>query len=293
MSFAGLDHVVLAVSDLERDSRALGAALGLVVEPGGAHANWGTANAIARFGVSYLEVLGVRDLERARSGPAGARVLEALAEGPGWLGFALGTDDLDRTAAALEARGVKTAGIQAGSRARPDGTSLQWRTLALDPALWGGVWPFVIQHETPPEVRSAWAPPGGHPLGARGVKALGVAVESLDRWAPEYEKLFGVPSVRDRFEYVAADRASWKLPDGCIVRLMAPRERGKGPLADHLRRRGESLFVVGFGVSNLNDAVAEWARRGTGVSAVQAGPSAFTTDLSQTLGAAFAVVQSR
>ncbi len=293
MSFTGLDHVVIGVPNLETDGRALGERLGLVVEPGSEHANWGTANAIARFGRSYLEILGVRDAERARQEPVGRRVLESLQEGPGWLGFALATDDVGRTEAELAGRGLRIAFVEPGSRRTPDGTELRWRNLALDATLWGGALPFVIQHETPAEVHASRAPAAGHPLGARGVKALGVAVEDLERWVPTYAKLFGREPVRDRFRYVSAVRASWKLPDGCIVRLMAPECEGEGPVADHLRRRGESLFVVGFGVANVESAAAEWVRRGMSVSAVQPGPSAFTTDRSQTLGAAFAVVQTR
>ncbi len=58
-----LDHVVLAVADLEAAVERF-RTLGFSVMRGGEHPGFGTENAIIRFGLDYLELLHVRDARR-------------------------------------------------------------------------------------------------------------------------------------------------------------------------------------------------------------------------------------
>src|SRR5512133_2707583 len=93
----GLDHVVIAVADLEEAMGRVRNALGLEVSPGGDHPGVGTQNAIVRFGADYMELISVRDREEAGHSPRSRLVMEQLERhGPGLLGFALAADQLDR-----------------------------------------------------------------------------------------------------------------------------------------------------------------------------------------------------
>ena len=289
MALIGIDHVVLAVDDLEGSARALGAALGIEVHAGGAHPGWGTHNAIAWLGDGYLELITVADADQAGQVPQGRRLIESLRRGTGWLGYALAVDDLDRTLDDLRARGVSVGPPTEGRRLRPDGAELRWRLAGLDPELWGGTLPFLIQHDTPLAVRRASA---DHALAAGSCKALGVAVRRLEDHVPAYEALFGDRARYDHFSYVRSKRASWKLPDGAIVRLMAPDEPGVGPAAAHLESRGEGLFVVGYAVPDVDAAIHDLRGRGTTVSDPQPGRAAFV-EPAATLGARFALVETR
>jgi 4-hydroxyphenylpyruvate dioxygenase-like putative hemolysin len=287
----GLDHVILAVPDLAAASTELGEKLGLSVQPGGSHPGWGTHNAIVRFGVIYLELIAVNDRELARRRPRGERMLQAVATGPGWSGYALGAADAEAAAAAILARGLNVQPPEPGRRTRPDGVELRWRSANLDDGMWGGSLPFIIQHETPAETRASWTPAAGHPLGAIGIKALGVAVDNLAESIPTYTALLGGEPSRDRLEYAQAERATWRLMDGTVLRLMAPETAGQGVVAEHLSKRGPSLFIVGLAVRDLGRAIDYLAARRLDVSEPYEGRTVFLRQ--PVLGAAFALIESK
>src|SRR5574340_1706231 len=77
--FIGIDHVFVAVPDLDTAAEALEGRLGLQVGPGGRHEAWGTVNRLVWFGDSYLELVAVQDHERAAASWFGQAVLERLA----------------------------------------------------------------------------------------------------------------------------------------------------------------------------------------------------------------------
>jgi len=59
-----LDHVLLAVADLEAAGREIEAWYGLTSIEGGRHPGWGTANRIVPLGETYLELITVVDESR-------------------------------------------------------------------------------------------------------------------------------------------------------------------------------------------------------------------------------------
>jgi len=116
-----IDHVVLAVRDLERSAQRLWDEHGLRFVPGGRHPQWGTANMIAPLGSSYLELLGVVDPEVGARAMLGRTLTALSADGDRWFSVCLADDRLEETAARL---GLT---IEPGSRMRPDGTEVRWR----------------------------------------------------------------------------------------------------------------------------------------------------------------------
>jgi len=60
-----IDHVVMAVRDLDDAGDRLLRDHGLASVPGGRHARWGTANRIVPLGEDYIELIGVVDGEQA------------------------------------------------------------------------------------------------------------------------------------------------------------------------------------------------------------------------------------
>src|SRR5436190_1349123 len=113
-----IDHAVLGVRDLEVAGRRLQEQFGLGSVVGGAHAGWGTGNRIVPLGRDYIELMAVVDEDQASGSPVGRAVRERVAEGDRWLCWCVATDDLDGTAARLD------LAVDAGSRLRPDGTTL-------------------------------------------------------------------------------------------------------------------------------------------------------------------------
>jgi Glyoxalase-like domain len=132
-----LDHVLIAVSDLEAAAREVEQRHGLVSVEGGRHEGLGTANAIVPLGGTYLELVAVVDeAEAARSG-FGSWV--AAGELPRLLGWCVRTDDLDSVAGRLDLT------IADGARARPDGTVLRWRMAGLERSAEEPSLPFFIE----------------------------------------------------------------------------------------------------------------------------------------------------
>lgn len=144
----GIDHLVIACTDLDAAAEELREQLGLEVTAGGRHPDAGTRNRIAWLADgSYLELIGVEDREAAAGTKVGAAVLRALDDhGGGLVTFALAADELDLTLLGLQAAGSSLSEPVHGSRRRDDGELVTWSVSFPSADLGPGTVPFVIQH---------------------------------------------------------------------------------------------------------------------------------------------------
>jgi hypothetical protein len=131
-----LDHVLIAVDDLEAAAKEVEQRHGLASVEGGRHQGLGTANRIVPLGETYLELVAVVDEAEAASG-FGSWVARGLR--PRLLGWCARTDDLDAVAEQLDLT------IADGSRAHPDGTILTWRMAGLERSAEEPSLPFFIE----------------------------------------------------------------------------------------------------------------------------------------------------
>ncbi len=165
-----IDHVVVAVEDLDAAAVRWREGFGLDSIEGGVHPAWGTGNRIVPLGATYVELIAVVDPVTAATTGLGRRVGEAAARGGGPLVWCLGTDDITGVAGRL---GLAVSG---GSRRRPDGVELRWRSAGLEAALLESWRPFFISWEVAPE-----AHPGRgiveHRVGSPGIGWVEVACE--------------------------------------------------------------------------------------------------------------------
>ena len=132
-----LDHVLIAVADLDAAARQVEARFGLASVEGGRHQGLGTANRIVPLGETYLELVAVVDDAEAEASGFGSWVTGG--DLPRLLGWCVRTDDLDEVADRL---GLTIAD---GSRARPDGTVLNWRMAGLELSAEEPSLPFFIE----------------------------------------------------------------------------------------------------------------------------------------------------
>jgi glyoxalase-like protein len=172
-----VDHVVYAVTDLDRAGARFLEDVGLGSVAGGRHAGWGTANRIVPLGDAYLELITVEDETVASRSPFGASVLRAVSDGDGWLTWAVRDDRLDATAARL---GLT---IGAGERTRPDGGILRWRNAGVDDPTRSAELPFFIAWERP-EAMHPGHMPVEHPSHADGIAWIELRGDptAFDRW---------------------------------------------------------------------------------------------------------------
>jgi hypothetical protein len=172
-----LDHVLIAVPDLDAAGAALEARFGLPSAVGGRHPGFGTANRIVPLGSAYLELVAVADPERAAASAFGRWVASAPPSRP--MGWAVRTGDLDAVARRL---GLD---VVPGSRVAADGTLLEWRMAGLDAAAAEPFLPFFIQWGRGTPFPGGGDGPGIERLVVRGDAArlrgwLGAAALSVD-----------------------------------------------------------------------------------------------------------------
>jgi hypothetical protein len=140
------DHAIYAVRDFESAARRFREAFGLAAVPGGRHAGWGTANWIVPLGSSYLELIGIIDEQEADRSILGRHLRSVLEQREGWIGWCVRPDRFDETVARVGLTPTE------GSRVKPDGATLRWRT--ADPAVTMAdpSRPFFIQWLIPDEL---------------------------------------------------------------------------------------------------------------------------------------------
>lgn len=132
-----LDHILVAVDNLDAAARQVEERYGLASVEGGRHQGLGTANRIVPLGKTYLELVAVVDDAEAAGSGFGSWV--AGGNLPRLLGWCVRTDTLDGVADQL---GLKIAD---GARARPDGTVVRWRMAGLERSAAEPSLPFFIE----------------------------------------------------------------------------------------------------------------------------------------------------
>ena len=133
-----IDHIVIGVRDLDVAAAQFGDRYGLTTIEGGRHPGWGTANRLVPLGAAYLELVTVVDQAEASNSDFG-RWVSTMLEGNSRFGWAVRTDDLDRTASRL---GLEVA---QGSRRSQGGEMLHWRIAGVAKAARDSSLPFFIQ----------------------------------------------------------------------------------------------------------------------------------------------------
>lgn len=170
---ADLDHILLGASDLDTGIKWFEKRSGVRAVAGGVHPGRGTRNALLALGTRrYLEII-APDPEQAGT-PASkeywAARLTSLQE-PRLIGWAAHTSDLAAIARSAAAASIATDEQRDGSRARPDGKVLRWKSLGLKNDR-DGLLPFFIE----------WSRDTVHPSqdAPSGCKLLSFIAESPD-----------------------------------------------------------------------------------------------------------------
>jgi Glyoxalase-like domain len=151
-----LDHILLGCSDLDRGIDSVEKHTGVRAAFGGVHPGRGTRNALLSLGEKhYLEIIA---LDPQQSGAPDHYGLAKLTE-PRLVGWAAHPGDLNAFAIRLRNAGLAFEGPTPGSRRRPDGRLLQWKTLNLKDDH-SGLLPFFIEWSAGTVHPSADAPAG-------------------------------------------------------------------------------------------------------------------------------------
>jgi len=240
-----LDHIVIAVADLDRaiaDYRQLG----FTVNAGGVHHGGVSHNALVVFADgSYFELI-------AYLKPApDVRWWKLLSSaGEGFVDFALCPENTAKDAADARQRGLEIDGPIEGGRLRPDGVRLDWqivRPKTTDLPFWCG-------DVTPRNLRVPDGDVRKHANGVTGISRVVVAVSNLSASKAHYHALLGAEPK------AAPDDAALVTVGDFVIDLLGP---GNAAARSAIDKRGEGPFAVilhGRTSRHLSPALTHGAR---------------------------------
>jgi catechol 2,3-dioxygenase-like lactoylglutathione lyase family enzyme len=240
MSIERIDHIVIAVSDLERaiaDYRALR----FTVFPGGEHPGGLSHNALVIFeDGSYFELIAFKK-ERP-----GWRWWELLQNsGEGLVDYALLPSEVERDFDAVRARGLELEGPTDGGRTRLDGQQLVWKTARG----YTSDLPFLCGDVTPRALRVPEGEVRQHDNGAVGVAGITIAVADLNASIVRYRALLNVePRLHTGLPGLGASLAAFQLGQSSVILASPAGDAHPGnagaALRAQLSARGEGPYAV-------------------------------------------------
>jgi catechol 2,3-dioxygenase-like lactoylglutathione lyase family enzyme len=283
--FARLDHVILAIGDLDAAARAYSRLLGRSPSWRGEHPGAGTANALFRLENTYLELLSAEG-----AGPTGEALRSRLAaRGEGPLGLAFATDDAAACREELAARGMEPGPLQKGmGRDVESGAFREWRSVLLPLARTRGVLVLAIEHLSPPELLPLVPAAGAEaaavcaldhavvrssdPEAARSLYGEGLGLRlALDREFPQWGARLLFFRVGGATVEIAADLGagrpaepedrlwglSWRVPDADAARARLAAAGLDVSEVRPGRRPGTRVFTVRDGTCGVPTLVLE------------------------------------
>lgn len=238
----GIDHIVIAVNDLDKASAAFGAA-GFTVTPGGSHPS-GTHNALIGFDDgTYLELIAIEQRGAGDDHPW----FQKMDGKEGLVAFAVRADPLDYELKRLESRGFTDLKWNEGSRLRPDGEQVQWvsSTIASNPPVF---LPFLIQDVTDRALRVPSGKAATHDNGVRGTTGLTIVTGDLQSAMDVYGKIFSAPVAALDHGFEGVQQAWRYFSEQTWIDLVQPPDDAS-PLAEHHRAYGDSIYQIYLSVN--------------------------------------------
>jgi len=138
-----LDHIIIAVSNLDNAEESYTKIFGSPSVWKGEHKEYGTINCLFNFQNTYFELLA------AKGEGLGASLVEhSLKEkGEGLIGIVFGTNDINKSRKKLIDKGFLVGDISSGEGTNfKDRSIRKWKNLFLPPELTRGLFSFLIQH---------------------------------------------------------------------------------------------------------------------------------------------------
>ncbi len=259
--FARLDHLVIAVRDLDAASAAHATMLGRDPSWRGVHPAYGTANVLFGLSNCYVELLALGPE------PSGHPVAQALAasleaRAEDLFALALGSDDLERSGAALAERGLHPGPLLDGEGQDAEGTTRRWRSFMLPAAETRGLNVFAIEHADRAAIPAATATADPATV-ATGVDHVVMFSDDLDATLGLWRDALGVAE-RWRREFPERGTVNVGLRLGGVTfELVAPLQPGSG-------ERRDRLWGVAYAVPDCDATVVRL--RGAGVAVGDARP---------------------
>jgi len=141
--FTHLDHLIVAIDDLEAAAENYQKLFGMTPVWSGEHKELGTSNALFAFKNTYFELLS------ASGEGLGADLVNHYLNqsGEGLIGIVFATDDIKKAKSSLEEQGFNMPDISSGEGTNSSDQQVRrWKNLFLPPELSRGLFSFIIEH---------------------------------------------------------------------------------------------------------------------------------------------------
>lgn len=229
---------------------------------GGRHDTWGTYNTLTYFDLSYIEFLGIENLEIAKTHEENrlvTRIVKMLAvenqEGPATI--AIRTNQIDELAEKFKQEGLKVYGPLPGQRVRGDGEVIRWQLLFAEDSSSKLGLPFFIQWEKSDEERYSdlqiQGLIGSHPAGSPTLESVGFVVHNLEETVETWGNLFNLGQSEEFIDTTLNARCKKLELTGTNLLFCTP--LGAGLAEKVLNEKGETPFLINLSGTNQNSLI--------------------------------------
>ena len=254
-----LDHVIIAVNNLEEAEQNYQNILGIKPSWRGRHKEWGTSNSLFNLQNTYLELLAVT------GDGVGAQLVKNKIknDGEGLMGIAFGTNDLESLRIKLINHGYSLSDQSYGETLHVDNNfKRSWINQFLPLELTRGLFLFIIQHKE------------GHLPEAKKytdniVKKLDhvvIQTNDPDSFIEIYNKIFDLKLSLDKFIETWQRRILFFKLNKTIIEVIEEKDKNESPKdklwglaweVEDIHKKKRELEAIGVDISEIKKGVKE------------------------------------
>ena len=189
--FTHLDHLIVAVDDLEAAAKNYQTLFGMTQVWSGEHKELGTSNALFAFKNTYFELLS------ATGEGLGADLVNHYLNqsGEGLIGIVFATDDIKKAKSSLEEQGFNMPDISSGEGINSSDQQVRrWKNLFLPPELSRGLFSFIIEHTE----GALPSPMAYEPSSPHSLDHVVINTNDADSFIDIYKDAFGIRLALDK-----------------------------------------------------------------------------------------------
>ena len=252
---SSLDHIILAVEDLQDAEKNYKNILGIEPSWRGLHKELGTANVIFNFKNTYLELLSAEG-----EGVGADLVNESIKKnGEGLAGIVLNTKDISKASKKLKDLGFLVGDVLTGEGKNKDTNDIRnWKYLFLPQELTRNLFLFLIEHTKGILPQDEKFPPGS----INKLDHVVINTNEADGFINIYQDIFNIRLALDRIIEHWKSRMLFFRLNKTTIEVIEKKDR-KDP--------NDSLWGLAWEVESIKDAHERLVSKGVEVTEIKKG----------------------
>lgn len=252
---SSLDHIILAVEDLQDAEKNYKNILGIEPSWRGLHKELGTANVIFNFKNTYLELLSAEG-----EGVGADLVKESIKKnGEGLAGIVLNTKDISMASKRLKDLGFLVGDVLTGEGKNKDTNDIRnWKYLFLPQELTRNLFLFLIEHTKGILPQDEKFPPGS----INRLDHVVINTNDADGFINIYQDIFNIRLALDRIIEHWKSRMLFFRLNKTTIEVIEKKDR-KDP--------NDSLWGLAWEVESIKDAHERLVSKGVEVTEIKKG----------------------